>query len=48
MKMTTHHPPSTAEVKNTQSYIFTPPYVFMAWCLSTGYIFMIELVQDTA
>jgi hypothetical protein len=25
-------PPSSAEVKN-MDYTFTPPYVFMAWCL---------------
>jgi hypothetical protein len=28
-----HSPQSSAEVKNTWSYISTPPYVFMAWCL---------------
>jgi len=28
-----HSPPPSAEVKNTWSYISTPPYVFMAWCL---------------
>jgi hypothetical protein len=28
-----HSPPSSAEVKNTWSYTFTPQYVFMAWCL---------------
>jgi hypothetical protein len=26
-------PPSSAEVKKTWSYTFTPPYVFMAWHL---------------
>jgi len=26
-----HSPPSSAEVKNTWSYISTPPYVFTAW-----------------
>jgi hypothetical protein len=26
-------PPSSAEVKNTWSYISIPQYVFMAWCL---------------
>jgi hypothetical protein len=25
-------PPSSAEVKN-MDYTFTPPYIFMAWCL---------------
>jgi hypothetical protein len=25
-----HSPPTSAEVKNTWSYTFTPPYVFMA------------------
>jgi hypothetical protein len=28
-----HSPPSSVEVKNTWSYTFTPPHVFMAWCL---------------
>jgi hypothetical protein len=28
-----HSPPSSAEVKNEWSYISTPQYVFMAWCL---------------
>jgi hypothetical protein len=28
-----HSPPSNAEVKNAWSYISTPQYVFMAWCL---------------
>jgi hypothetical protein len=28
-----HSPPSSAEVKNAWSYTFTPPYVFMKWCL---------------
>jgi hypothetical protein len=26
-------PPSVTEVKNTWSYTFIPPYVFMAWHL---------------
>jgi len=26
-------PPSGAEIKNAWSYIFTPPYIFMVWCL---------------
>jgi hypothetical protein len=28
-----HSPPSSAEVENTWSYTFIPPYAFMAWCL---------------
>jgi hypothetical protein len=28
-----HSPPSSAEIKNAWSYISTPPYVFLAWCL---------------
>jgi len=28
-----HSSPSSAEVKNTWSYTFTPQYVFMVWCL---------------
>jgi hypothetical protein len=28
-----HSPPSSAEVKNAWSYISTPQYAFMAWCL---------------
>jgi hypothetical protein len=28
-----HSPPSSAEVENVCSYTFTPPYVFMVWCL---------------
>jgi hypothetical protein len=28
-----HSPLSSAEVKNEWRYIFTPQYVFMAWCL---------------
>jgi hypothetical protein len=28
-----HSPPSSSEVTNVWSYISTPPYVFMAWCL---------------
>jgi len=28
-----HSPPSGGEVKNTWSYISTPPYVFMVRCL---------------
>jgi hypothetical protein len=28
-----HSPPSSAEVKNAWSYISTPQYVFIAWCL---------------
>jgi hypothetical protein len=28
-----HSPPPSAEVKNAWSYISTPQYVFMAWCL---------------
>jgi hypothetical protein len=31
-----HSPPSTAEVKFAWSYTSTPPYVFMAYCLSIG------------
>jgi len=28
-----HLPPSSAEVKNAWSYISTPQYVYLAWCL---------------
>jgi hypothetical protein len=28
-----HSPPSSAEVKNACSYISTPQYAFMAWCI---------------
>jgi hypothetical protein len=28
-----HSPPPSAEVKNAWSYISTPQYAFMAWCL---------------
>jgi hypothetical protein len=28
-----HSRPCSEEVKNQWSYIFTPPYVFVAWCL---------------
>jgi len=28
-----HSPLSGAEVNNVWSYTFTPPYVFIAWCL---------------
>jgi hypothetical protein len=31
---TDHSPPSSAEDMNSWSYIFTPPYVFIAWCLA--------------
>jgi hypothetical protein len=36
-----HSPPSSAEVKNARSYTSTPSYVFMAWCLNTGYVFSV-------
>jgi hypothetical protein len=29
-----HVPPSHAEFKNAWSYTSTPPYVFMAWCVT--------------
>jgi len=29
------------EVKNAWSYTSSPPCTFMAWCLSTGYIFTV-------
>jgi len=29
-----HSPPSSAEVKNSWSYTYTFPYVFVAWCLA--------------
>jgi hypothetical protein len=35
-----HSLPSSPEVKNAWSFISTPPYIFMVWYLSTGYIFM--------
>jgi hypothetical protein len=28
-----HSPPSSAEYKNAWNYTFTPPHVFMVWCL---------------
>jgi hypothetical protein len=28
-----HSPPSSAKVKNSWSYTFSPSYVFVAWCL---------------
>jgi hypothetical protein len=31
-----HSPPSSADIKNAQSYASTPPYVFMALCSGTG------------
>jgi len=33
-----HSPPSNAEVKNAWSYISTPQYVFLAWCLIKQWI----------
>jgi hypothetical protein len=30
---TDHSPPPSTEIKNAWSYTFTPPYVFMEWCL---------------
>jgi hypothetical protein len=35
-----HSPPPAAEIKNPWSHTSTPPYIFMVWCLGTGYIFM--------
>jgi hypothetical protein len=32
-KAADYSPPSIAEVKNAQSYICTPSYIFMEWCL---------------
>jgi len=34
-----HAPPYNAEVNNAWYYTSTPPYVFMAWCLSAGITF---------
>jgi hypothetical protein len=31
-RQTDHSPPSSAEVKNSWSYISTPQYAFMVWC----------------
>jgi hypothetical protein len=31
-----HSPPTSAEIKITWSYVSTPPYIFMAYCLITG------------
>jgi hypothetical protein len=28
-----HSPPSSSELKNAWSYIYTPQYAFMTWCL---------------
>jgi hypothetical protein len=40
-----HSPPTSAEVKNTWIYTFTPPYAFMAYCLlNTGTNFIKETV----
>jgi hypothetical protein len=36
-----HSPSSTAEVKNVWSFTSTPRYVFMEWCLNTGYVFIV-------
>jgi len=36
-----HSPSFNAEVKNTWSYNSTSPYVFVAWCLITRYVFMV-------
>jgi hypothetical protein len=35
-----HSPPSNADVKNAWSYTFTPQYVFMAWCLAQGKLYI--------
>jgi len=35
-----HSPPSSTEVKNAWSYISTPQYVFMAWCLIKPLIYL--------
>jgi hypothetical protein len=37
-----HSPLSSAEVKKTWSYTSSHPYVFMAWCLIKGYVFMAQ------
>jgi len=29
-----HYPLTSAEVMKAWSYTFTPPYIFMVWCLS--------------
>jgi hypothetical protein len=40
-RVSDHSSPSSVEVKNAWSYISTPPYAFMAWCLvSTGHFLM--------
>jgi hypothetical protein len=39
-----HSPPSSAEVKNEQSYTTTPLYVFMVWCLVTYRIRLHDVV----
>jgi hypothetical protein len=45
-----HSPPFSVEVKNAWSYISTPPYVFMVWCLikhqGQPYLLHIELVSS--
>jgi hypothetical protein len=28
-----HSPPSSTKVRNWWSYTFTPPYIFLVWCL---------------
>jgi hypothetical protein len=35
-----HSSPFSAKVKNVWNITFTPPYIFIAWCLIKGYIFM--------
>jgi hypothetical protein len=35
-----HSPPCSAEVKNAWSYTSTPQYVFMAWCLAQGQVYL--------
>jgi hypothetical protein len=34
-------PLSSAEAKNAWSFITTPQYAFMAWYLSSGYVFVV-------
>jgi hypothetical protein len=39
-----HSSPSSAEVKNAWSYIFTPQYVFMAWCSDKLHLYLYRFI----
>jgi hypothetical protein len=43
-----HSPPSSDEVKNAWSYISTPQYAFVGWCLvKHRYIFIFYMIYNT-